>query len=226
VTDQEHIHEQGFTIVVVGRMNPAIHQPAWYRFIDAISEEEQQQTIKNGVVILPNQAHFGFEGLQISCDFERWQVALEGELSKSIERGKAIASKVFDISLKHTPVTSVAFTFNNHVSVPGVSTVAPRIPQLVAPVVGLERFEGLAGRASLLTQTQDGQYTIQIEPSVVNPALLYVGFFFESRLPAHSPAEPMSEIRIDDLIDKTVPKLMPRMTSELAAIRAAVEGRR
>lgn len=205
-------------------MNPAIHHPTWYKHIGVLSEEEAGRALKGQFMVARHQAQFGIENIQVFCDFERWQLHVEGKLSESVERAKNITSKVFDISLKHTTVNSVGLNFLHHFPVDGVINLGERLARLLTPAIGLPHFEGMGGTVALFTQVPEGHFSVKVEPSVIDESLLFVGFHLECTLPPASPAGSLMEIRIDELIDRTVPRLLPRMSSELLSICAAVKG--
>lgn len=99
-----------YNIVVVGDMNPRIHSPAWYQLVGLISEEEMIASTKSpSTMALPPIAQVQLAGILIVCEENRWTIQTSDPAL--FERIIAIASKVFDALLQHTPVAALGFNF-------------------------------------------------------------------------------------------------------------------
>lgn len=98
-----------YSIVVVGAMNPRIHTPHWYRFVEVLSEEELDDALSphghpDSPILTPPYARFTAGNLSFECQDGRWQVTSEHE--QDIDRLAGIAAAIFDTALVHTPVSA------------------------------------------------------------------------------------------------------------------------
>jgi len=98
------------SIVVLGRMNPAIHHPAWYGAVDILRADEVEAAVAaREIVLVPQLAKFQSAGFGLQCTDEQWQVSTDDA---------ALVSRILDIAcgtfarLKDTPVS--AFGVNTH----------------------------------------------------------------------------------------------------------------
>lgn len=115
--------KQLFSIVVVGAMNPRIHHPFWYRYVDLLSKEEAEEATENPETFcVPLLAQLQTQSLKIVCQEDRWEVqAAKPDL---LQRLQDMTAKVFDDLLYHTPVKRFGFNFDyqrqtKHDNVPG-----------------------------------------------------------------------------------------------------------
>ena len=97
------------SIVVVGKMNPAIHHPMWYQAIGAVDDATAAKAIRlPGVVVTSEVAQLQLDRLQIQCLRDRWSVDAATENEE--QRAFSVTSKVFE-ALEHTPVTAFGLNF-------------------------------------------------------------------------------------------------------------------
>jgi hypothetical protein len=171
---QEH-----YGIVVAGAMNPRIHHPGWYRFVELITDEELAAALKDaGTIATIPTASFSASQIQISCVLERWQISTTD--SANVDRIVTITTRVFDELLKHTPIQAYGFNVQVHLSLGEAAVVAERLAALV-PVAGLgiARSEFSAANYTLVANSgQKQRLTIHIEPSVFSPDAIYVAHNF------------------------------------------------
>jgi hypothetical protein len=95
------------SIVVVGAMNPRIHQPHWYATTNIISEDERR-TGDNNLISVPRITQFDLDHIKITCQDDRWDLLAEGE--PSFPRAVEIAALTWN-KLPETPVISFGFNF-------------------------------------------------------------------------------------------------------------------
>jgi hypothetical protein len=95
------------SIVVVGAMNPRIHQPHWYAATGIISAEELQVG-DNTLIAVPRITQFSLDHIKITCQDDRWDLFSDGE--ESFSRAVEIASLTWN-KLPETPVSSYGFNF-------------------------------------------------------------------------------------------------------------------
>lgn len=95
------------SIVVVGAMNPRIHQPHWYATAGIISAEELQVG-DDSLIAVPRITQFSLDHIRIACQDDRWDLFAEGE--DSFSRAAEIASLTWG-KLPETPVSSYGFNF-------------------------------------------------------------------------------------------------------------------
>ncbi len=197
----------GYFIVVAGNMNPAIHHPAWYKLIGALSDEElaasgladgraqapvgvpapdrgQLRTITGMTTICtPAFAQFTAGKLRITCFEQSWTITTYEQ--SLFSRIRDVASIVFG-ALAHTPVSAYGLNFNFHRKT-GVGNVGAHLAQAV-DAASLNFFQESRGERSAkigYTLSEGGRaLNISVEPSVHGTDMVFVG------INAHHPIIP------------------------------------
>lgn len=93
-----------WALVVLGRMNPAIHHPAWYAKLDLLLEHEERAAAEQNLICTPALSHFDVGRFAIVCQPTRWEVQSRTEGTPAAVF-VAVAQAVF-AALKHTPVSA------------------------------------------------------------------------------------------------------------------------
>jgi hypothetical protein len=190
----------GYSIVVVGNMNPAIHHPAWYKLIGALDDNElalssvasgalesvaltdasgstnigAMQIRAGATIVTPQLAHFRAGKISIACTLQNLTISTyeRGSLPRVLE----IASLVFE-TLGHTPVVSYGFIFRFHRQ-SSIKNVGERLAELVN-LSGLDFLGGGPGKHSAkmsYSLTDDSRsLSVSVEPSVRGSNTVFVG---------------------------------------------------
>lgn len=110
-----------FSIVLVGAMNPRIHHPLWYKHHQLISDAEFEEAINTNLAVTPMLAQFGFSGIQVTCNPDRW--AVNCNLPTNRRRILDLAIAVFDGVLPQTPIGVIGFNndFFRDTNIPDVA---------------------------------------------------------------------------------------------------------
>jgi hypothetical protein len=199
--------ENLYTITVRGAMNPAIHHPAWYRLINAISPEEMALAataqVEAGVgKPVQIQAAQGFSSaqfsvftagsLRITCLPEVWSIATT-EASK-LERITEMAGTVF-AALPHTPISgyTVSFAHHRHTSLPDVGGHLAR--QVHSLPVGLPHVDGTVESAYIRYAASSALHdlVIDLQPSVKAKTMVFIAVNATHKL------QPAKELKLFDL---------------------------
>jgi len=190
---------EAYTIVIAGHMNPAIHHPAWYKLINALSQDELASTVAldesrqlteeafltkgpglrpstgAGVTICtPPFAQFTAGKMRITCIDESWTITTPDQ--NLFVRIRDIASTVFE-ALSHTPVSAYGLNFNFHRGT-SVGNVGARLAQIIdGTQVGFPK--GIQGSRSAKVgyTVSDGAraLNVSVEPSVRGNDMIFVG---------------------------------------------------
>jgi len=96
---------RGYTIVVLGNMNPSIHHPVWYKDVGILDADAAKLAVSRPVLVTPQLATFELPDALLTCMPERWQLATREPSAAARERLIGFASKTFE-RLFDTPVTS------------------------------------------------------------------------------------------------------------------------
>lgn len=203
---------EGYSLVITGNMNPAIHHPIWYKDIGALTDAELAET---GAIPPKTAMDSGSAKPQGSAAVA--QIICTGVLSQftsgkiriiclpqtytisTIDRGllprmREVASLVFQV-LTHTPVTAYGFNFNVH-----CKTSVGSVGALLAQVIDSTQFELMrnskAERIAKFAYTFSDQgraLSISVEQSRYAPNMVFVG------VNAHHPIKLPEGIRQFDL---------------------------
>lgn len=217
VTDEATKEGTGFAIVVLGTMNPAIHHPYWYKFVNLLSDEEEKVALGGEFVSLPPLAQFKAGPLEFFCDPKRWQVTTSDDTQS--ERVLKIAGLVFDEYLPHTPVDAIGLNFNFHRLTP-----LSNVGQYLADQLGqldfkLPRNEGCSGKLSHTSPVGGVQLRMQVEPSVHGEHLVYVAFNAHIAL---KQVERPQVFDLSSLVSETYAKIRPIVDTRLSTIIEAM----
>lgn len=166
---------QGFSIVILGAMNPRIHHPLWYRHHGLITEQEMLESLSpnSQLICLPQIAQFKAAGMQFSCATERWDVRVAEENLR--DRMADITATIFDKLLPETPVQ--VFGFNNEFHLdPGCGEVKRAIMERVVKRGFELSFPGLDGSmfAFTMSAADDATTTVRVEPSDHGPNEIFI----------------------------------------------------
>lgn len=163
-----------FAVAVLGAMNPSIHVPDWYHYLNLISEDEVAQAKKDGPFFCtPVAAQFSLGTLSVNCTQSKW--IARGADSES-DRVTEIACATF-ATLEHTPVSAYGVNFGYHVN--SGTDAGALLGTRVGSTLGLEQSEIAALAAGSLTYRQalDARtVNVTIEPASSGPDWLSVGF--------------------------------------------------
>ena len=100
-----------YGIVIIGKMNPRIHHPAWYLMFELIDEKEADvATSSKETFCTPPIAQIDAGAFNIICQENRWEV--QTSTPSLLKRLQEIPAKVFDELLNHTPLSALGFNFN------------------------------------------------------------------------------------------------------------------
>ncbi len=145
-----------FAVAVLGAMNPAIHTPDWYRYLDLISDEELATSKGAGLAVSQIVAQFTAPSFQIICNEGKWMIRA-GE--SEAERATDIATRVFD-ALDQTPVSAYGINLTVHTDT-GLEDIQTRL---------LKRLGGMLAVDEDL-QFCTIKYSIPVEGRVLNVVL-------------------------------------------------------
>jgi hypothetical protein len=152
---------ESISIVVIGAMNPRIHQPHWYSAAAIIHDDEMQAALQS-LISVPRITQFAIDHVRITCQDDRWDLLAEGK--ESYSRGVDIAVSTWN-KLHETPIISYGFNFFANYTLATInagnllsSLLPPRISELVVNPVGSE-FKIIGIEPDL------GQTTVDLRPS-------------------------------------------------------------
>lgn len=162
-----------YSIVVVGKMNPAIHHPTWYKYLGLLDEQECNSALAATIVVVSPVSQFTAPPFQVVCQPERWEI--QTTQSKYMERILVTASKVFEV-LTHTPVSAYGFNFHFHKEA-RTANVGQALGSAVSGLpLGLVLSEDEAGEMSVISTNKDGHTTITVAQSALGPNRVLVRF--------------------------------------------------
>src|SRR4029077_17732685 len=129
-----------YSIVVVGRMNPAIHHPTWYHYLKLLDENERDFALAApSMVSTPQINQFVAPAFTIICLPERWEI--QTVKHEFVDRILLVASKVFQ-TLDHTPINAYGFNFHAHRNTSVSNTGEVLSEALIGVNLGLELDSG------------------------------------------------------------------------------------
>ncbi len=188
----------GYSIVIAGSMNPAIHHPAWYRLNKALSEEElastgalgenrqgvgetsvaqwvlSQGSPTNATICTPAFSQFTAGKIRIACIQQSWTITT---IDRSLfVRIREVASAVFDI-LTHTPISAYGLNFNFHRKT-SEKDLGSRLAQIIDDT-GIGILKGVSGSRSAklgyTVSTESRALNVSVERSVRGADTIFVG---------------------------------------------------
>jgi hypothetical protein len=168
-------------------MNPAIHHPAWYMAIKALSENDLESTnavtqggsappiqpAPGATICTPAISQFTAGRIRITCVAQNWTIATPDRESWAKVRDVAIS--VFD-ALGHTPVAAFGIncTFQRTTT---VGNVAARLAQFIdsTPLALLRGVEGSRSAKIVFTLSRpDRSLNVSVEPSARAANMVFV----------------------------------------------------
>jgi hypothetical protein len=198
------------TITVLGAMNPAIHHPAWYRFIGAIDGEEMaialaMHTPETELGIIQIQANQGFSSAQfsvftvgairITCLPNAWSITTT-EKSK-LERIIDVASKAF-AALPHTPISGYTVGFAHH-RITSLQDVGAQLARLVRALpLGIVQVDGAEESANLryVSRFHGRDVVVDVQPSAKAKPMVFIAVNTAHKV---DPVEPKKELALFDI---------------------------
>jgi hypothetical protein len=178
-----------FTISIIGAMNPAIHHPAWYRFVGVLSAEEAatvpapppiQVPPGSGVQIFPLEvfcstqfAQFTIRDLRVTCLPSSWTVTTIDP--SGLDRIKDVAAAVFD-ALAQTPVSGYSLGFHHHRET-RLSNVGEYMVRTASALpYGLMRVAGAEDSLQLryIARSTDRDLVVDLQPSAKAKEMIYL----------------------------------------------------
>ncbi len=159
------------SIVVIGNMNPAIHQPLWYQSLELIDDEELKAVTTGLMLVTQVAAQFEWLGIRIVCNPDRWQI-----VSPDFEKGKRlvdIASKVFE-ALPHTPLRAFGFNFHTHENTRNTDVAKIMGSELAKVRLGLSAANLVSAKLTVTQKAGDARITTTAGPSVRSPNQAYI----------------------------------------------------
>jgi hypothetical protein len=215
---------EGFSIVLRGSMNPAIHHPAWYRAVGALSEDEAKEALSSEFVFLPQIANFQTKALVVTCQPDRWQVATLPRANQAatlptanMERTVELAVQVFDKKLPETPMSAIGLNFNHHFGVGGAAR--EKLAILVASLpLGLDSVDNASAKISYTVSTAAGLLRTDLEPSNKVQDGLYIGF--NAHNPIQHGGDEFAHFDISEKIAGMLKEVEPLIQSRIEGILA------
>lgn len=173
------------SIVVLGPMNPRIHNAHWYRAIGAIDENELQSSLVDpaGSIVSPAFSQFRFSinpTIAIICTTERWEIQSDSE--KIWERMTKIASTVF-AKLSETPIKIYALNTQKHVPTKSTSVKDVLADAIVKMNLGFPNGKSLASVIQITAIEDDHKVMATAQPSVNNEMSVFVAYNSEYEAP-------------------------------------------
>ncbi len=178
-------------------MNPAIHHPAWYHSVGALTDDELAHTGAvpakdrqprpavqgtpgiavagpNMPICTPAFAQFTAGHIRVVCINQSWTISTPDKTS--FLRIRDIATRVF-MALGHTPVSAYGLNFSYHRRTK-LGNVAVRLAQFVeAMPLGFDKFQHTERSAKIAytTSAPGRDFNVSVEPSVRGSDVLFVG---------------------------------------------------
>jgi hypothetical protein len=232
----------GYTIVVAGNLNPAIHHPAWYKAIGVLSDEELSGALAGALqkagdgkipiigslgtmsegepICSPLFAQFTVGRMRLICIPQNWTIATYDQalISRIVE----ITIAVFE-ALPQTPVSAYGLNFNFHRKT-GTKNIGARMAQIVdaTQFPFLKELNGSRSARVGYTIDQGARVlNISLEPSVRSPDTIFAS------LNAHHPIPAETGFRYFDLtplLKQSVDQDLNDAKNLLSEVIAAFDG--
>jgi hypothetical protein len=172
-----------YFVVVSGAMNPAIHNPQWYRVIGAIDETELQASLKilsNSTTSFSSQVQFGSPPLNVACQPEQWWI--QSSDAGSWPRMLVVASLVF-ARLKETPLISFGLLAQRHIETDTSDIKSLLAASLIELNLGLPSGKSTGSNIILSVVEQDYEATTSIQPSNFSERSVFVLYQRQHEVP-------------------------------------------
>jgi hypothetical protein len=204
---------EGYSLVVTGNMNPAIHHPFWYKEIGALTQAEFEETgassswaaaslgsAKPGVTQLALPfisssmlSQFTSGKIRIICIPQSYTITTFDRTL--LPRIREVASLVFQV-LTHTRISAYGFNFNVHRET-GIGNVGELLAQILDSTQFSELMkntrEGRTAKIAYTFSDQGRALNISAEQSRHAPNMVFVG------VNAHHSIGPSKEFKQFDL---------------------------
>lgn len=216
--DIKDIH--GYSIVILGSMNPAIHHPAWYETVKALTAEHVKHALSEQFVLVPQLAQFRTPRFEITCDPQRWQAVVSQ--AESLQAAADLAGIVFDKRLNETPVNAIGVNFNHHI-VTDCQDVGRRLYSYLAPLNLHHHSESGRAQFSFTRPFRDAELRCNIEPSTRDPSMLYIGFNAHCVVQGQEASYFSVKDKLSTLIKELKPEIDSQIKSTINRIFSRVE---
>jgi hypothetical protein len=171
------------SVVVLGRFNPAIFQPQWFRDHDLIpaSEIDSAENNPNRLLVTNDVTALQFESIRLDVQQARWSINTSRQDWKR-DLGP-IAASIFEL-LPHTPISLLGFNYSIHRYVVGGKPAALRLLNRWAPVEPLASAVGKRVHIGATVRCDWDAYrvTFTLDSSVRLADGIYVGQNFERKV--------------------------------------------
>ena len=171
------------SVVAVGRFNPAIFQPGWFRTNEILPSSEVDAAENSGqrVLVTNDVTSIVFDSVRIDVQKERWSLGTTRQDWKK-DLGP-IAASIFKL-LPHTPITTVGFNYAMHRFVVGGKEAADRILRKWVPVEDLASVVGKRVHIGGTVRCEWEEYlvTFILDSSVRLIDGIYIGQNFEQKV--------------------------------------------
>jgi hypothetical protein len=184
---------EAVSIVVLGNMNPAIHQPSWYRAVKVLKADEESAAREHPqLLVSPTLTAFSTGVFRIVCRLDRWEIL--SEKPEQLARVAEVASGTFD-RLRDTPATVVGITYMVHRPLAGEKRVSPILQATLRralPFFASSTFATFTGA----TERNGVRETVTVEPSRQRQDAVFVGFGIELE------QQPQALFDVNQLVDE------------------------
>jgi hypothetical protein len=221
LTDEVTKERGGFSVVVLGRMNPGIHHPYLYESENLLSEQERKAALEKDFVFLPQLTQFRTGPFQLFCDPSSWQLTTS-DVAQS-RRVLEMSSLLFDKILSHTPVNAVGLNFHVH-RLTGLSNVGEYLgDQLARLDLKLPQDQGCSGQFRYTCPIEGAQLRMDMQPSALGDQLVHLAFNahipFVRERPEHFDIGKFAS----DVYDRVQPIIDARVDAIIEELRKAGE---
>ena len=204
------------SVVALGRFNPAIFQPSWFRTNDILPAAEVDAAEAGGqrVLVTNDVTAIMFESVRVDVQKERWSLSTSRQdWRKDIG---PIASSIFAL-LPHTPVTTLGFNYSMHRYLVGGE---PALSRLLHKWVPIEDLADVVGKRVHLGGTvrcdwDDYRVTFTLDSSVRLTHGIYFGQNYERKVE--------SATMLTEYLQQDWPKILSRAKDLIEAISEGEE---
>ncbi|MBA1147377.1 hypothetical protein H0Z60_09930 [Ectothiorhodospiraceae bacterium WFHF3C12] len=162
-----------YSIVVLGTMNPGLHQPFWYSVLELVDESEYARCIESEqTVVNAHLAQLVFPTFTVRCQQARWEV-------ETTDRGVSdrlltVANRVFG-KLDQTPVMAFGFNVSVHKDT-AVESVGERLAAIIenANIPLPSGNRGPKGVLQYVNGTDERAHQVRLEPSAKKQSVVAI----------------------------------------------------
>lgn len=153
-----------YAIVLLGGMNPRIHHPSWYRFVNLFDEEEADLAIKTpSTFITPILSQIETPKVTIICQDNRWEIRTFDP--NQVQRIQDITSKLFDEILPHTPIMAGGFNFTYRKATKATDVAGYLASVIVNAPLGLKADHAMSGELTLRRSFDEYTVVVNVRPA-------------------------------------------------------------